>query len=314
MTYLTLVLGLLVLIAGGELLVRGAAGLALKARIEPLVVGLTVVAMGTSAPEFVVSLKAAIIGNADISVGNVVGSNIANIALVLGLTAIIFPVAVDRLVIRQDWPMMMITSLLFFIFSLDGQLSSFEGIFFFAILIAFTIYLIFRSKWTTGSSKEPDSQTEHETAKSQPYLILLLFIALGCAALYFGAEWLITSSVQIAQSLGLSEKIIGLTLVAVGTSLPELVASVMAALRKQPEIALGNLIGSNIFNILGVLGITSAINPIQISQEILDSDIYWMLGISAILFPLMYFGSKIGRINGFALLAVYFVYTTLLLV
>jgi cation:H+ antiporter len=304
---LLIVAGLTVLVLGGNYLVKGASGLAFKANIPPLVIGLTVVAMGTSAPELIVSLKAALAGSPDISIGNVVGSNIANIGLILALTALIAPVTVDRNIIRQDWPMMMIASMLFFILTTDGLLSFGEGLIMLITMIAFTVYLIIRSKWTTQPSIIENNETG---ADSYPKLIA--YIIVGCIGLYFGAEWLVEGSVHVATKLGISEKVIGLSLVAVGTSIPELVASVIAAMKKQSDIALGNLIGSNIFNILGVLGLTSIIEPIQVSKEILSMDVFWMIGIGVILFPLMFFGARIGRLNGALLLACYIVYVTIL--
>jgi cation:H+ antiporter len=306
-SFLLIVAGLTVLVLGGNYLVKGASGLAFKANIPPLVIGLTVVAMGTSAPELIVSLKAALAGSPDISIGNVVGSNIANIGLILALTALIAPVTVDRNIIRQDWPMMMIASMLFFILTTDGLLSFGEGLIMLITMIAFTVYLIIRSKWTTQPSIIENNETG---ADSYPKLIA--YIIVGCIGLYFGAEWLVEGSVHVATKLGISEKVIGLSLVAVGTSIPELVASVIAAMKKQSDIALGNLIGSNIFNILGVLGLTSIIEPIQVSKEILSMDVFWMIGIGVILFPLMFFGARIGRLNGALLLACYIVYVTIL--
>jgi cation:H+ antiporter len=304
---LLIVAGLTVLVLGGNYLVKGASGLAFKANIPPLVIGLTVVAMGTSAPELLVSLKAALAGSPDISIGNVVGSNIANIGLILALTALIAPVTVDRNIIRQDWPMMMIASILFFVLTTDGLLSFGEGLIMLITMIAFTVYLIIRSKW----SSQPAIIEINETG-ADSYPKLIAYIIVGCIGLYFGAEWLVEGSVHVATKLGISEKVIGLSLVAVGTSIPELVASVIAAMKKQSDIALGNLIGSNIFNILGVLGLTSIIEPIQVSKEILSMDVFWMIGIGVILFPLMFFGARIGRLNGALLLACYIVYVTIL--
>lgn len=307
MPILFLIAGLVVLVFGGNYLVKGASGIAAKANIPPLVIGLTVVAMGTSAPELIVSLKAALSGSPDISIGNVVGSNIANLGLVLGLTCLIFPVSVDANIIRQDWPMMMIASILFFIFTSDELLSFGEGLIMFSMIVAFTVYLIFRSKW----SSSPHIPSDIEIT-SGPYWKLLLYISIGCVALYFGAEWLVSGAVDIAQHMGISEKVIGLSLVAVGTSIPELVASVIAALKKESDISLGNLIGSNIFNILGVLGLTSMIEPIKVSAEIISMDVFWMLSIAILLFPLMYFGSRIGRMNGLVLLISYAAYMAVL--
>lgn len=307
-----LLLGFAVLMAGGEFLVRGASGLALKAKISPLIVGLTVVSIGTSAPELLVSIQAAFTGNADIAIGNVIGSNIANLGLVLGITALIFPLRIDRLIIRQDWPMMMAGSLLFFIFCLDNTISFTEGIILFSILVFFTIYLLFRSKWfdTEAPVVEIDD-LEKEAGKSFSSLIILVII--GCIGLYFGSEWFVEGAVKIAQSFGVSEHIIGVTLVAFGTSVPELAASGIAAFRKQSDISIGNLIGSNIFNILGVIGVTSMLTPLNVSDAVIGFDMFWMLGIAALLFPIMFFGSRISRWNGFILLSIYVGYIVTLL-
>jgi cation:H+ antiporter len=298
--------------AGGELLVRGASGLAIKAKVSPLVVGLTVVSLGTSAPELLVSIQAATDGTPDIAMGNVVGSNIANLGLVLAITAIIFPIKIDRLIIRQDWPMMMASSLALFFFALDNKLTFLEGAILFITLIFFTVYLLFRSKWF--DTPEPEVEVDdlkHEAKKTLGRLIALVLI--GCVGLYFGSEWFVAGAVGIAESFGVSEHIIGVTLVAFGTSVPELAASGIAAYRQQSDISIGNLIGSNIFNILAVLGITSMITPIPITQNLMDFDIFWMLGIALLLFPIMLFGARISRANGLVLLAVYVSFVLLLL-
>lgn len=312
MEYLQLILGFAILMAGGELLVRGASGMALKANIAPLVVGLTVVSLGTSAPELLVSIQAATDGNPEISIGNVVGSNIANLGLVLGITAMIFPIAVDRLVIRQDWPMMMAASMAFFIFALDNQLSFLEGLILFVTLIFFTVYLLFRSKWF--DSPQPDVDVDELKVQAEkPVYGLIFFVLAGCVGLYFGSEWFVSGAVEIAMSFGVSEHVIGVTVVAFGTSVPELAASGIAAYRKQADISIGNLIGSNIFNILAVLGITSMITPIAVADNVLKFDIFWMLGVAAILFPIMLFRSTISRWNGFLLFCIYLAYIAFLL-
>ena len=297
---------------GGELLVRGASGLANKAKVSPLVVGLTVVSLGTSAPEMLVSIQAALDGNADISIGNVVGSNIANLGLVLGITAIIFPITVDRMIIRQDWPMMMASSLAFFFFSLDNKLTFLEGAIILVTLVFFTIYLLFRSKWF--DTPEPEVEVDEMKAQAKKSLGgLLILVLAGCVGLYFGSEWFVKGAVHIAKSFGVSEHIIRVTLVAFGTSVPELAASGIAAYRQQSDISIGNLICSNIFNLLGVLGLTSIITPLTISDTVMNFDIFWMLGIAAIIFPIMLFGARVSRWNGVLLLGFYALYIFALL-
>ncbi len=312
--YLLLLLGFAVLIFGGELLVRGAAGLALKARISPLVVGLTVVSIGTSAPELFASLQAVWQGSSDIAVGNVIGSNIANLGLVLAVTALIFPIVVDRQVLRQDWPMMIIATLAFFFFSLDGHLSFLDGLIFFLTLSFFTVYLIVRSRMQASEREHMEDTEEFVKVAKQPYTKLLVLIVLGCVGLYFGSSWFLDGAIQLASTFGVSDHVIGVTVVAFGTSVPELAASGIAAFRKQSDISIGNLIGSNIFNILGVLGITSMVSPLSISEEILGWDFYWMLGIGLILFPMIFLKKKIGRIDGIILLACYTAYIAFLVI
>lgn len=304
MDYLLLFGGLAVLIVGGELLVRGAVGIASKFKLSPLVIGMTIVSFGTSAPELIVSLKAAMDGFPEIAIGNVVGSNIANIALVLGLTAIILPVPVAVATLKRDWPSMMFVSLLFFFFILDGTLSTWEGIVFVLLLLTYIIYQL-------KSSKKNDLEEETEVLK-QPILLSILFLAIGIVGLAFGADWLVQGAVSIAKSFGVSEHVISVTIVAFGTSVPELVTSVMAAIKKQMDISVGNLIGSNIFNLLAVLGITAVVKDIPISETVISNDIFWVLGTSLLLLPLM-LNYNISRWKGGILFASYLLYVFFLL-
>ena len=277
MEYLLLIGGLAVLIGGGEVLVRGAVGIASKFKLSPLVIGMTIVSFGTSAPELIVSLKAALEGSPEIAIGNVIGSNIANISLVLGLTAIILPIPVAVATLKRDWPIMMFVSLLFFVFILNGMLENWEGFIFVGLLLGYIIYQL-------KSSKKSDEETE---VVKQHILISILLIAIGVVGLAFGADWLVQGAVNIAKNFGVSEHIIAVTIVAFGTSVPELVTSVVAAVKKQMDISVGNLIGSNIFNILAVLGITAIFKEIPISETVISNDIFWVLGTSFILLPLM---------------------------
>ncbi|PCJ82442.1 MAG: hypothetical protein COA57_13200 [Flavobacteriales bacterium] len=307
MAYLLLLGGLLVLVASGEALVRGAVGLALRFKISTLVVGMTVVSFGTSAPELLVSLQAALDGHADIALGNVVGSNITNLGLVLGLTAIIFPLAVARNTIRIDWPVMMLATVAFYIVIFDKTIGRIEGVLFVTALAVFSYLLIRNSRKEQKMMQQGGKEfTEEEEQTPVRKSILLVFI--GCIGLAFGADWFVDGGVQIASNYGVSERVIGITLIAFGTSAPELVTSCMAAFRKEINISVGNLIGSNLFNILGVLGVTSIVKAIPVNNNILMTDIYWVLGITLLLFPLMFFDKTISRWDGLLLLGVYFGY------
>jgi len=309
-----LVIGLGVLVFGGEFLVRGAVGFSRTMKLSPLVVGMTIVAFGTSAPELLVSLTSALQGNPEIAVGNVVGSNIANIALVLGITVIIFPIIVKKQVKRIDFPVMMGATLLFLFFSMDGELVLWEGLSMVLIIIAFTFLLIRHAK---NKSIEEGNEDWSDEVQLPSFWKSLLFLNIGFVGLYFGADWFIKGAVGIADYLLADDPnkntIIGVTVVAFGTSAPELVASGVAAYKKETDISVGNLIGSNVFNILLVLGITSMVKPIPVSEEIMSFDIYWVIGVAFLLFLALFIGNKIGRMKGVILLLTYFAYITVIL-
>lgn len=308
MTYFFLILGLIALILGGDLLVRGATSIALKAKISPLVIGMTVVSFGTSAPELIVSLNSVLSGHPDLAIGAVVGSNISNIGLVLGITVLLFPIIINRDSLKIDWPMMLISALLFFLFTIDGEINRLEGVVFIVILISFISWLIYRSR-KIGKKLDIENELENtETANKKTIVKDLLLILFGILGLNYGAEWLIASVVSIANNFGISEKLISITIVAFGTSVPELTTSVVAAFKKETDISIGNLIGSNIFNILAIIGITSIIHPISIAQTIIEFDNYFLMGITLILFPLMYFKRKISYKSSLILLSFYFIY------
>jgi cation:H+ antiporter len=304
--YLLLLGGFVTLLVGGEALVRGAVGLALKFKISTLVIGMTVVSFGTSAPELLVSLEAALSNHPDVAVGAVIGSNISNLALVLGVTVLIFPIVVNKDTIRIDWPVMMVATVLLFLVAQDLILSQVEGIVFVSILFLFSAWLIMNSRkqrkklFATGELE--DLSGSRSTYKN------LLYLLAGFACLYQGAEWLIEGVINLADKYGISEKFISVTVVALGTSLPELIASAMAAIKKETDISIGNLIGSNVFNILAILGITAITKPVPVAASIMDFDIYFMIGISLLVFPLMYFGKSISRIKGAVLVASYIIY------
>jgi cation:H+ antiporter len=312
MDYVFLLLGLVVLIFGGEFLVKGAVGFSTAMKVSPLIVGMTIVAFGTSAPELLVSLTSALDGYPGIAVGNVVGSNIANIALVLGITVLIFPIIADKHTKRIDLPVMIFSTLLFVYFIQDGWIVMYEGIIMLVVIVAFTIFLINKGR------KQPVIEEVYEIVDKAPKnWKSILFLLLGFVGLYFGADWFIHGAVGIAEEFLFDnpnkDVIIGVTIVAFGTSAPELVASTVAAYRKQTDISIGNLIGSNIFNILVVLGVTSIVTPLKVSNEAREFDLFWMVGIALLLVALIAFGSKIGRLKGAILLSTYVAYITIIL-
>lgn len=305
-----LVIGLVTLIIGGDLLVRGASRIALRFKISPLVVGVTIVAFGTSAPELLISIQAALTGSPDITMGNVIGSNICNLALVLGVTALIAPIPVNKDSIKIDWPMTMGSSLLLYFVVREGFVDDYEGVFFLVILVLYVVFIVRRSRKNNISIENLgiEVETVTDTSRNGAYKELGL-IAIGGVGLYFGSDWFVNSAKDMAVYLGVSERIVGVTVVALGTSLPELVTSIVAAFKKETDLALGNLMGSNIFNILSILGITSLIEEIHVSSIILNSDMIWMLAITLVIFPFMAFNKKIDRYEGLILLAVYIYYT-----
>ena len=314
MDILFLIIGLIVLVLGGEFLVKGAVGFSSAMKISPLIIGMTVVAFGTSAPELIVSLTSSLDGTPDIAVGNVVGSNIANIALVLGITVLIFPIVADRQTKRLDLPMMLFATFLFFFFAKDGLLTLIEGVVLLLTIITFTICLIRKGRKQSIASGNDIDWTEERNVSN--YWRALFFLHLGFVGLYFGADWFIDGAVGVADILlpnnEHKEAIIGVTVVAFGTSAPELVASCVAAYRKQTDISIGNLIGSNIFNILVVLGVTSTVTPIPVSQELLEFDILWMIGVALLLVLLVAIGSRIGRLKGAIFLSTYIGYIVII--
>lgn len=298
------------LILGGDFLVRGASSVALRAHISPLVVGLTIVAFGTSAPELLISINAALDGSPDMTMGNVVGSNICNLALVLGITAVIGSIPVQPDTIKIDWPVTMGSSLLLYFVLREDQavLNTWEGIIFIFLLIVYTFFIIRKSRKETKALKA--LQEEYETPDSPNKLGKdILFIVIGCGGLYFGADWFVGSARNLAFTLGVSERVIGITVLALGTSLPELVTAIVASIKKETDLALGNLMGSNIFNILSILGITSIIQDIHVSKEIIEHDMVAMLVITLIVLPMMLYKRKITFVSGILLLGIYVYYT-----
>lgn len=312
--YLLLFLGLAILLVSGEALVKGAVGLAARMRVSTLVIGATVVSLGTSAPELFVSIQAAVTGHPEIAIGNVIGSNIANLGLVLGLVLVILPLQIEKDTIALDWPVMMGASLLFYLLAMDGTISFFEGFILAFFLVAYVIYAITKSRRLSldDQSVEQDfSDFKSEAKKSLGFLALL--IVGGSVGLVIGAHWFLESAIQIAQEFDVSEHIISVTLVAFGTSVPELFTSLVAAFRKQADISIGNLIGSNTFNILGILGVTAMVKEVEVTSHVLNSDLWWMLGISFILFPFFLYRKKLNQVNGIIFLLAYVLYVTMVI-
>ncbi len=307
MSIVYIIAGLILLVVGGEFLVRAAVGLSFKLKLSKMIIGLTVVSFATSAPELLVSIQAALDGHSDISLGNVIGSNIANIGLVLGITAIITPLVIDKDFYKFNWPMMMILSLaLYFILSSGNEISQVEGVALLVILVIYLYLLISRAR--KKGKKEESAEEVDDVLSTVSNFKIGIWLLIGAVALYFGSTLLVDGAVDLATMLGVSERVIAVTMIAVGTSVPELAASVIAALKKEKALSLGNLIGSNIFNIASVLGITALIQPIVVnSPEILSSDIWWMIGFAACLIPLAFIGKRfeIGRIKGFLIVIAY---------
>ena len=310
-TFLTLVLGLVLLVVGAEFLVKGASKIAAILQISPLIIGLTIVAYGTSAPEMSVSIMSSFSSQADIAVGNVVGSNICNILLVLGLSSVVAPLVVTKQIIRSDVPIMIGVSLLLLMFSYDGQLSRVDGIILFIGGALYTLSLIYQS---SKQGSEQDEFTEEYGFSGEVTLKLwiqnIVFVIGGSILLIFGSRWLVQAAVAIAQGFGVSELLIGLTIVAFGTSLPELATSVVASFRGERDIAVGNVLGSNIFNILSVLGIAATLSPvgINISPTVLNFDILVAIAVAFACLPIFYSGKKIDRIEGLLFLFYYLAY------
>ncbi|MCG9964093.1 calcium/sodium antiporter [Shewanella cutis] len=298
---LSIIGGFIILTLGAEALVRGATTIALRLGITPLVIGLTIVAFGTSAPELAVSVKAALAGNSGISLGNVIGSNIVNIGLILGITALIRPIEVKSEMVKRDIPIMILASMLFWGLLLDGELSLIDGV----ILLSFMLgYLVF-SYFSAKNTNDADGEVIEEGPKNP--LLSLLFIAVGISMLVGGGILFVNGAVDLAKVFGVSEVIIGLTIVAIGTSMPELVTSVLAALKGQSDIAIGNIVGSNIFNILGILGVTAVVYPVS-GLGFQSLDFIVMLALAVVILPFAWTGLRIGRREGATLLIAYLGY------
>ena len=299
--------GLVVLIIGGNLLLKSAVSISLKFKIPKILIGLTVVSLATSAPELIISLKSALIGSPDLAIANVVGSNIANLGLVLGLTILLSPLKISKDIYKVDWPIMIFSSFCFYVMISDSIINRSEGL----ILVSFLIITIFSLIKHQKNSNE-DLNVEVDSGDSVDSIFKsILILLVGGFFLYLGSEWFISGAIELASFFGVSERIIGITVVSIGTSVPELVTSMVAIYKKEKSISLGNLLGSNIFNIFAVLGITSIVTPLIVGDvNIVNFDIYIMLFFALIIFPLIYMPNRyvLGRKEGVIILSFYFLY------
>lgn len=311
-----LVSGIALLVFGADRLVRGAVTLATAAKISAAVIGLTIVSMGTSLPELTVSIAASVRGAADLSLGNVIGSNIFNIGAVLGISALIFPMRVHGSAVKLEWPFMFLASFQVLLLARDGTLDRLEGGYFALGLALFTAYAVMVGREAVRGEEAADFA--EEVSRRSPGAAMrtiggaFALIALGIVMLVVGGELLVRGAVSLARSLGMTERLIGLTIVAAGTGAPEAATSIVAARRGQSEMALGNVIGSNIFNLLGILGVTALIRPLPVPPAMLGNDLWWMLGLTLALFPMMRSRAVVSRLEGGILVLAYGTYLTLL--
>jgi cation:H+ antiporter len=317
---LLVVAGLVLLAGGGEALVRAATTLAELAGVSPAVIGLTVVAIGTSLPELVVSLVAALDGQPELALANVVGSNIFNVAATLGLTALLLPLPVHGSAVRLEWPVMFAASGLLFLVARDGAVDRVDGAAFLVGLALFVAYTVRVAQRDVGAAEarlleeEVESRDIDGAGGRRPGIAVpLAVLAVGLAALVLGGRLLVDGAVAVARLAGLSERVIGLTIVAGGTGAPELATSLMAALRRRTDVAIANMIGSNIFNVLGILGVTALVRPVPVADTVLRVDLWWMLGTAVLLLPLLYSGARLSRIEGGLLAGAYAAYLFVLL-
>ena len=281
---------------------RAAVSISLQLRIPKIVVGMTVVSFATSAPELIVSLQSALSGHPDLALGNVIGSNIANLAFVLGITIMISPITVTESFYKTDWPMMILATALFMVFLLgDQSIQQWEGWVLFGLLLLFIVYLIRYQKQAVIDEAPEDDELLSNS-------LTLGYLALGGLGLWLGSETLVKGAISLANSLGVSERVISITVVSIGTSIPELSASIIAVINKEKAISIGNLIGSNIFNLMAVMGLTAIVTPVAVKDVgMLTNDIWWMMGISLLILPLVFLPKKmrLGRLDGLLLFLVY---------
>ena len=314
MNILLFLAGMAALVVGAELLVRGASKLALSFGISPLVVGLTIVAFGTSAPELAVSVGAVLDGRTDIAIGNVEGSNIFNVLFILGLSALIVPLVVNIQLIRQEVPIMVGASVLLLALGIDGSLSWMDGAILFGLMLAYTVFLVVQSRRETKAAQDEYAQEVQpavQGAWDSKLPVQLLLIAAGLVALVLGSDWLVTASVTFAKAMGVSDLVIGLTIVAAGTSMPEVATSITAAIKGERDIAVGNVVGSNTFNILGCLGLSGLVSGeagLAMSQALMNFDIWVMLAVALACLPVFMTGREIARWEGGVFIVYYGAY------
>lgn len=302
--------GFVLLMGGAEYAVRGAVAVAARLKIPTLIIGLTIVALGTSVPELFVSIKAALAGNAGISVGNIIGSNIANVLLVLGASAVIFPVTCSGKAFYRDFSFLFMVTLVFAFFVVNGKFVNWNGWVMLALLVLFVFYNYYNAKSDEAEEDEIPSQLVNKG-----WISIGAALAGGMVAIVYGTDFLINGAVEVAKILGISEEIIGVTIIAVGTSMPEMATSCVAAFRHQNGIALGNVVGSNIWNIVFIMGATSAITDVKVADQFILFDLWVMLFASFMLLPIMMFKNKITRAEGAFMLACYagYMYAQLLI-
>jgi cation:H+ antiporter len=308
MVYLLLLIGFALLVFSGRILIRSSVSIARHFHLSPFVIGLTIVAIGTSAPELLVSLTGAIKGHTDLAVYNVIGSNISNVLLVLAVTSLILPIPVRLKTFWPNWSVMFLFSLLVFLFLLDLRFTWNEGLLIFILLIGYVIFSVYRS----GSSSQRAVEDDQKEMKIVPALMLIVGSSGGLA---LGADLLVDNAIILARDFGVSQRIISISLIAVGTSIPELTTSAIAAFRKQTDISIGNIIGSNIFNLGFVLGITSMVKTLEVNPMILSFDIYWLFGIALVLMGMLFIPTRLilSRWKGLAMLSIYLIYLYLIL-
>lgn len=316
MNLLLFIVGLAALVAGASLLVRGASALALSFGVSPLVVGLTIVAFGTSSPEVAVSVGAALEGQTDIAVGNVVGSNIFNVLFILGASALIVPLLVHVQLIRQEVPIMIGASLLLVALGFDGRLTRLDAALLFGLLVVYTVFLIVQSRRQTQEAvAELTAELPQSAAWGRHWAVQVALVVAGLVLLVLGSDWLVTAAVAFARSLGVSDLVIGLTIVAAGTSMPEVATSITAAIKGERDIAVGNVVGSNTFNILGCLGLAGLVAPsgLPLAPSVLTFDIWVMLAVAIACLPVFFTGREIARWEGALFLGYYAAYVAYLI-
>lgn len=308
MIYVKVLLGFVFLLGSADILVRGSVGLARKLDISPLVIGMTIIAFGTSAPEFLVSMEAALLGSSGMALGNVIGSNLANMLLIIGTAAFLKPISIKPYALLHDGAMLLGASLLFTWFCWNGTIGPLQGGVFLFILVVFLGGSYWRETRDGGMSAKIHEEEVKEFEGIQSYRMIWMAILAGLAGVLFGADLLVTGGVEMAQTYDVPDEVIGLTVLAVGTSLPELAASVVAALRGHTDVALGNVVGSNLFNILAVIGTVALVTPLTVPQQVLDFDLWVMLGVTILMMPYLLGRLRLGRVIGATFLLGYIAY------